>query len=166
LVSLVVSAALAALGDFMGGLLPLPAFVLQALNFILSFAVITLLFALIYKFLPDVEIGWNDVWIGAALTSLLFSIGKFLIGLYLGRGSVGSAYGAAGSLVVILIWVYYSAQILFFGAEFTQVYADTFGSRIKPDKDAKSVSPRNRAQEGMADKKRSSSAWKRGSKQS
>ena len=166
LVSLVLSAALTALGDFMGGLLPLPAVVLQVLNFFVSFVVITLLFALIYKFLPDVEIGWNDVWIGAAITSLLFSIGKFLIGLYLGRGSVGSAYGAAGSLVVILIWVYYSAQILFFGAEFTQVYADAFGSRIRPDKDAESVTQPKRAQQGMADKKRSSPARKGGSKQS
>jgi len=166
MVSLVVSAALTALGDLMGGLLPLPAFVLQALNLIVSFAVITLLFALIYKFLPDVEIRWKDVWIGAAITSLLFSIGKFLIGLYLGRSSVGSAYGAAGSLVVILIWVYYSAQILFFGAEVTQVYADTFGSRIKPDKDAKLVTQRKRAQQGEADKKQNSSARKGGSKQS
>ena len=154
LISLVLSAALTALGDWMGGLLPLPAFVLQVLNFIVSFAVITLLFALIYKILPDVEINWSDVWIGAALTSLLFTIGKLLIGLYLGRGSVGSAYGAAGSLIVILIWVYYSAQILFFGAEFTQVYADAYGSRITPDKDARPVTENARAQQGMPDKKR------------
>jgi len=139
LVSLVLSAALSALSDFMGGVLPLPSFVLQALDVIVSFAVITLLFAAIYKVLPDVEIAWNDVWIGAVITSLLFTIGKVFIGIYLGRSSVASAYGAAGSLVVILIWVYYSTQILFFGAEFTQVYADAVGSRIKPDKDARSV---------------------------
>jgi membrane protein len=157
LVSLVLSAVLAALGEFMGGLLPLPPFVLQGMNFIVSFGVITLLFALIYKILPDVEIAWNDVWIGAAITSLLFTIGKFLIGLYLGRGSVGSAYGAAGSLIVILIWVYYSAQVLFFGAEFTQVYADRFGSRIRPDKDARSVTKPERIEQGTPAKKGRSS---------
>jgi membrane protein len=86
--------------------------------------------------LPDVEIAWSNVWIGACITSLLFTIGKFLIGLYLGRGTVGTAYGAAGSLVVILIWIYYSAQILFFGAELTKVYANRFGSHIKPAADA------------------------------
>jgi membrane protein len=158
LVSLVLSAVLSALGEFVGGWLPFPPFVLQALNFIISFAVVTLLFALIYKFLPDVKIAWNDVWLGAAITALLFTIGKFLIGLYLGRGSVGSAYGAAGSLIVILIWVYYSAQILFFGAEFTQVYADRFGSRITPDKDARQVTQEKRAQQGTPRKKRRESA--------
>lgn len=130
LVSLVLSTALAAIGKFFGSLLPTPEYVLHIANILLSFAVVTLLFALIYKVVPDVAIAWNDVWIGAAATSLLFSIGKFLIGLYLGKASVGSAYGAAGSLVVILVWVYYSAQIFFFGAEFTQVYANKFGSHL------------------------------------
>jgi len=157
LVSLALSAALTALGDFIGGLLPLHTLVLQIVNLIISFGVIALLFALIYKVLPDVEISWSDVWIGAAITSLLFTIGKLLIGLYLGRGSVGSAYGAAGSLIVILIWVYYSAQILFFGAEFTQVYADAFGSRIKPSTDARPVTDEKRAQQGISsDNQRSS----------
>ena len=90
---------------------------------LISFALITLLFALIFKVLPDRAIAWKDVWIGAAFTSLLFTGGKYLIGLYLGQGSVTSAYGAAGSLVVILLWVYYASQILLFGAQFTQVYA-------------------------------------------
>src|SRR5690606_8885349 len=86
-------------------------------------AIITVLFAMIYKFLPNVEIRWRDVWIGALVTSLLFSLGKFLIGLYLGKASVESSYGAAGALVVLLVWVYYSAQIFLLGAEFTKVYA-------------------------------------------
>ncbi len=100
----------------------------QIVNNVLSFAVVTLLFAAIYKVLPDAEIRWSDVWIGAVVTSVLFVIGKAVIGLYLGHASVGSTYGAAGSLLVFLVWVYYAAQILFFGAEFTQVYARTRGS--------------------------------------
>jgi membrane protein len=93
-----------------------------------SFFVVMLLFAMIFKFLPDTTVAWRDVWIGAALTAILFTVGKLLIGLYLGKSSVGSAYGAAGSLVVLLVWIYYSAQILFFGAELTQVYARRHGS--------------------------------------
>jgi len=103
---------------------------LQVIQFIISFVVVTLMFAMIFKLLPDVRIEWSDVWIGAAATSLLFTIGKFLIGLYLGKSSMASTYGAAGSIVIMLLWVYYSAQILFFGAEFTQVYANTYGSRL------------------------------------
>jgi len=136
LVSLVISATLSGLGKYMARILPLPLVLLQVINILISFAVITLLFALIYKVLPDVEIAWHDVWIGAVITSFLFTIGKFAIGLYLGKSTVGNAYGAAGSLVIILIWIYYSAQILFFGAELTQVYANTFGSRIRPRADA------------------------------
>jgi membrane protein len=132
LVSLALSAALAAVGTFMGHLLPIPAFLLESVNFLLSFAVITLLFAMIFKVLPDTQIAWGDVWIGAAVTSLLFTFGKMLIGLYLGRSSVASAYGAAGSLVIVLVWVYYSAQIALFGAEFTRVYANKRGSRLEP----------------------------------
>src|SRR5690606_1694061 len=97
---------------------------------------ITLLFAVIYKVLPDVKIAWRDVWMGAAVTSLLFGIGKLLIGLYLGNSSIGSSYGAAGSFVILLLWIYYSAQILLFGAEFTQVYARTYGSKIEPGANA------------------------------
>jgi membrane protein len=116
-VSLVVSALLAAAGKFLTTMLPA---LLQVLDVALSLVVITILFALIYKIVPDIRIAWRDVWIGAAITSVLFTIGKFLIGLYLGKASVGSAYGAAGSLVVLLVWVYYSAQILLFGAGLTR----------------------------------------------
>ena len=132
LVSLVLSAGLAAIGKFFANLLPgtiYTVYALQAMNLILSLGVISLLFASIFKFLPDAKIAWNDVWIGAAVTSLLFTIGEFLVGLYLGKTSVGSPYGAAGSLVVLLVWVYYSAQILFFGAEFTHVFAKRYGAR-------------------------------------
>lgn len=129
LVSLSLSAGLAAAGEFVGDLLPIPAFVLEIFNFLFSFVSITFLFALIYKYVPDVMLEWSDVWIGAAMTSLLFSLGKFAIGFYLGKAAVGSAYGAAGSLVVVLVWVYYSAQIFWYGAEFTQVYATSHGSQ-------------------------------------
>jgi membrane protein len=149
LVSLVISAALAALGKFFGGIFPGFALVGQILNFVVSFGVITLLFAMMYKYLPDVKIAWSDVWIGAAATALLFTIGRLLIGLYLGRSSTASSYGAAGSLVIVLIWVYYSAQILFFGAEFTQVYAKTYGSKIQPADNAMPITEEARAQQGI-----------------
>ena len=98
--------------------------------FLISFLVITFLFAAIYKFLPDVPLKWSDVIVGACFTSLLFTIGKQLIGIYLGKASFGSTYGAAGSLVIVLVWVYYSSQLFFFGAEFTKIYTETFGSRL------------------------------------
>ncbi len=129
MVSLVLSAAIAAVGKFVGDLLPVPEAVLHAANFVGAFAVVTFLFAAIYRVLPATEIPWGDVWVGAAFTSLLFSLGKLAIGLYLGKASVGSAYGAAGSLVVFLVWIYYSAQVFYFGAEFTHVYANRHGSR-------------------------------------
>jgi membrane protein len=132
LVSLLLSAALAALGKYLGHFAPDIQLAWQVMNFLLSFGVITLLFALMFKFLPDVRIAWKDVWIGALITSFLFTLGKFLLGLYLGRTGVASTYGAAGSLVVVLVWVYYSAQILFFGAEFTQVHANRAGKHLKP----------------------------------
>jgi membrane protein len=141
LVSLILSAGLAAVGTFLGGLTPGSHIIWQAANFILSFAVITLLFALIFKVLPDVHIAWKDVWIGALLSAFLFTIGKFFLGLYLGRTGLASSFGAAGSIVVILVWVYYSAQILFFGAEFTQVYADRQGQRLKPVPYAEPIKP-------------------------
>ena len=145
LVSLILSAALAAMGKWFGNLLPVPEAVLQIVNFLLSFAVITGLFAMIFKILPEAHIAWPDVWMGAAITSFLFTIGKFAIGLYLGKSHVASGFGAAGSLVVMLVWVYYSAQILLFGAEFTQVYANRFGEHIQPSEDAKIVSPEKAA---------------------
>jgi membrane protein len=133
LVSLVISAALSAMQETIGNAIPLSEILLQILNLIISVGVITVLFALIFKFLPDAEIAWRDVWLGAFVTALLFSLGKFLIGLYLGNSTVGSSFGAAGSLVLLLLWMYYSAQILLFGAEFTQVYANKFGSKIVPE---------------------------------
>jgi membrane protein len=136
LVSLVISAALSAVQETVGNAIPLSEILLQILNLIISIGVITVLFALIFKFLPDAEIAWRDVWLGAFVTALLFSLGKFLIGLYLGNSAVASSFGAAGSLVLLLIWIYYSAQILLFGAEFTQVYANQLGSKILPEGEA------------------------------
>ena len=130
LVSLVLSAALAGFYGVIERYFPGMGIIGTILNFLISLLVTTLLFAAIYKLLPDAEITWKDAFIGATATALLFSIGRYLIGLYLGRASVGSAFGAAGTLVVLLIWIYYSAQILFMGAEFTQVYANRLGSRI------------------------------------
>lgn len=140
LVSLLINAAIAALNHYLSGFLPGGDFLWQFLNFALSFAVVTFLFALMYKFLPDVKITWRDVSVGAVITAFLFTIGKSLLGAYLGSGSFGSTYGAAGSLVVLLVWVYYSAQILFFGAEFTQVYARRYGSQIVPNEYAVNIS--------------------------
>ena len=124
LVSLVVSAALTAVSERFG-----TAVVLQVLNVIVSFGVITVLFAMIFKYLPDKEVQWRNVWTGAAVTSLLFTLGKILVGIYLARSSIASGYGAAGSLVIILLWVYYNSQILFLGAEFTQVYSSLQGDQ-------------------------------------
>jgi membrane protein len=129
MVSLVLSAVLAALGKWWA-----PAFagwetLAHSVDIAVSFALMTVVFALIYKLMPRAAIGWRDVWIGAGVTALLFAVGKFAIGLYLGRSSVGSAFGAAGSLVVVMVWVYYSAQIFLLGAEFTRVYAHARGSR-------------------------------------
>jgi membrane protein len=139
LVSLLLTAAVAVVAQWFGGMLPAMETLAQILNFVLSLAVITLLFAMIFKFLPDAKIAWHDVWIGAFITALLFTVGKFALGLYLAKSGVGSSYGAAGSLIVLLLWVYYSSQILFFGAEFTQVYANRFGSHVAPTDNAVSV---------------------------
>ena len=147
LVSLVVSAALAALGSLFGEWQT--AVVGQVVNQVISLGVVTLLFAMIYRFLPDVKIAWRDVWLGAVITAVLFTVGKYLIGLYLGRTSTASAFGAAGSLAVLLIWLYYSAQIFLFGAEFTKVHANRFGSRIVPAENAEPVSKEARAEQGM-----------------
>jgi len=129
LVSLAVSAALALLHDLLAAHVPLLTRLLPTINLLVGFGIITALFAIIYKVLPDVDMRWRDVWPGAAVTALLFSMGKALIGLYLGRAGVTSVYGAAGSFVLVLLWVYYSAQILFVGAEFTEVYSRRYGSR-------------------------------------
>ena len=150
LVSLVLSTAVAAIGTYMASSLPGGAVVWEILNVVFSLAMVTALFALIFKVVPDVEIRWRDVWLGALVTALSFTLGKTLLGVYLGRTTAASPYGAAGSVVLLVIWIYYSAQILFLGAEFTQVYAKHFGKRIRPDKDAVPVTEEARAQQGMA----------------
>ena len=132
IVSLVASAAIAAIGKLYAHALVGWTIVAEGLNFALSFAFVTATFAMIYKILPRVPIGWRDVWTGAAATSLLFAIGKSLIGLYLGRSGFASGFGAAGSLIVLLVWTYYSAQIFLLGAEFTHVYAHARGTRCDP----------------------------------
>ena len=129
LISLLLSTFVAALATCVGGLLPVPPIFLEVLDFLVSFSSITVLFAMIFKLLPKVEIAWSDVWVGAALTSLLFTLGKFAIGFYIGKSALASAYGAAGSLVIVVAWAYYSALILYFGAEFTRVYARKLGSQ-------------------------------------
>jgi membrane protein len=131
LASLAISAALSAVATWLGGLLPVPAMLVETANFVVSLGVISLLFAAIFKVLPDVEIPWSDVWVGGAATSFLFTVGKALIGFYLGRSAVASAYGAASSLVLMLLWIYYSALILYFGAEFTRAYSVRVGSKTQ-----------------------------------
>jgi membrane protein len=131
LVSLVISAILTGLSGYINAVLPAGHLILETLNFLASLALITVLFAAIYKVVPDRRIEWRDVIVGAVATALLFTIGKFLIGLYLGSSTVASSYGAAGGLIVALLWVYYSAQIFLFGAEFTKVYALQHGSRTR-----------------------------------
>lgn len=148
IVSLVMSAALAALGKWMG-----PAFagwdvLLQIVNFVIGFVIITVLFAMIYKIMPRVAIAWRDVWLGAVVTALLFSAGKFLIGLYIGKSSIASGFGAAGSLVVLLVWIYYSTQIFLLGAEFTWVYANLHGSRHGKDLKGAPIVPARNAPDG------------------
>lgn len=146
LVSLVVSTALAAFGGYLGALVPnLPAF-MQAVNFVFDFLVVTALFALIFKFLPDAKIAWQDVWFGAVVTTAFFTVGKYLIGFYLGRGGVTTPFGAAGSLVAFLVWTYYSGLILFFGAELTKVAAEHAGRKIRPSANAE---PAKKEESGM-----------------
>jgi YihY family inner membrane protein len=131
IVSLVVSAALSALGNWWGGWFEGWEVVLQTLNFVVSIVVFTCMFAFIYKFMPRVRLSWHDVWIGAVSTTLLFTAGKFLIGLYLGKSGMSSGFGATGSIALLLAWVYYSAQIFLLGAEFTWIYANNYGSRAQ-----------------------------------
>ncbi len=133
LVSLTVESVLRGLSTYLQNILPGGHILALALFLFLDVGVVILLFAMIFRYLPDIKIGWRDVWIGASLTAVLFVIGKFFLGLYLGSGAAGSAYGAASSLITLLLWIYYSAQILLFGAEFTQVYANTYGSQVEPE---------------------------------
>src|SRR5213082_3513496 len=134
LVSLTLESLLKGFSHYVQSVLPGGIVVAMTVYIIFDFAVVVLLFAMIFKFLPDVEIQWRDVWMGAVMTAILFGLGKWLLGFYLGSGAAGSAYGAAGSLITLLLWVYYSSQILLFGAEFTQVYASQAGRGIAPDR--------------------------------
>jgi membrane protein len=136
---LVATTALQVVGDHYGDLLPGGGYLWQLLNLVIVFAVFTLLFACAFKFLPSAEIVWHDVWVGAAATSLLFTVGQFLLGIYLSQSATGSVYGAAGSLIVLLVWIYYSAMMFLLGAEFTYVYSQHFGSQIEPNKHAQSA---------------------------
>ena len=129
MVSLIISASLAALGAWFGTLMLQWSVILPAIDLVLSLGLSTVLFAMIYKYVPREEIAWGDVWIGGLVTACLFSVGKLLIGLYLGRSSLSSAYGAAGSVMVLLLWIYYSAQIFLLGAEFTHLFTYRLGSR-------------------------------------
>lgn len=161
LISLAISAGLAALGQL--AVDSLPEILMSGINFLISFGVTTLLFAMIFKILPDVHIKWRDVWMGAVITAALFTIGKSLIGIYLGHSALSSTYGASGSLIVLLLWIYYSAQILFLGAEFTQVYARRHGSGLAAARGAVPATREARAQEGMKQQKKHPRAKKRAS---
>jgi membrane protein len=139
LASLTVETVLRGLSDYLKQVMPGGHVLALALFLIFDLAVVVLLFAMIFRYLPDAKIAWRDVWVGATLTAVLFVLGKFVLGLYLGSGAAGSAYGAASSLITLLLWIYYAAQILLFGAEFTQVYANTYGTRVEPQKHAVKV---------------------------
>lgn len=150
MVSLTLTASLTAFTLWAARWLPVPIGTAHFLDLLVSFLVITFLFALIFKLLPDVTVSWKDVWMGAVSTAVLFMLGKFVIGVYIGRASIGSVYGAAGSLVVVLVWTYYSAQILFFGAELTRAYAERFDpSPIIPTELAVPLLPEELAKQGM-----------------
>jgi membrane protein len=139
LVSLVVTAVLSSFTGMLRSLLGDATLIAHVVDILVSFGFVTLLFALIYKYVPDVEIEWRDVWVGAALTAILFTVGKYIIGLYIGTSGVSSTFGAAGSLITILVWVYYSSLIFFLGAEFTRVYATQYGSGVAPAENAQQM---------------------------
>jgi len=149
LVSLVITAIVASMSERFSAWIPGGEAIGHLLEMSASFLVITVLFGMIFKVLPDAKIRWNDVWIGAVVTAVLFTIGKFAIGVYIGKAGIGTAYGAAGSIVILITWVYYSAQILYFGAEFTQVYATTHGSHVVPTENAVPLTPEARAAQGL-----------------
>jgi len=137
LVSLALTAAISAVGGMLGRMMPgVGEALLHVLNFVVSFGVITLLFAAMFKIVPDAEVAWKDVWVGAVVTGVLFMIGKYAIGFYLGRSNPGEVYGAAGSLAILLVWIYYASMIVFFGAEFTQTWAEHRGQGVMPEKGA------------------------------
>ena len=147
MVSLVLGAAMAALGKWWGDIFGGWEVLAQVVNALASFALTTAIFAFIYKLMPRVKVLWHDVWLGAVITAAMFTLGKTLIGLYIGKTAVASGFGAAGSIVVVLVWVYYSAQVFLMGAEFTWVYARTFGSMkdLPPQGNAPSVPERSEA---------------------
>ena len=149
IVSLVASVAVKAASDWLGAMLGGAEWIAPALNLVLFFVLITAFFAMMFKILPDAEIQWRDVWVGAALTSVLFSVGKSVLSWYLARPGTASAYGSAGALVVLLLWINYASQILFFGAEFTKVFANRFGSHIEPEAHAQEILPEKRAAQGL-----------------
>jgi membrane protein len=134
ILSLILSAVVSTLSKYRVDYLPGSAILWENLDFIVSLGLMTFIFGLMFKYVPDAKIAWKDVFVGSVITALLFLFGKFLLGVYLSKGSLGSAYGAAGSLIVLLAWIYYSAQIILFGAEFTQVYTRIYGSKIRPSK--------------------------------
>ena len=134
ILSMILSTLVTAVSKYRVDLIPGSQILWENLDFVVSLGLMTFLFGLMFKYVPDVKIAWKDVFVGSVITALLFIFGKFLLGVYISRGSLGSAYGAAGSLIVFLAWVYYSAQIILFGAEFTQVYSQMYGSKIRPRK--------------------------------
>jgi membrane protein len=150
LVTLVISTALSVLNQYFNSLLGNTGFIPLVLNYIVQLIVITFIFAAIYKWVPDVRLGWNHVWVGGLVTAILFLVGQYVISLYLSKASPASTYGAAGSLVVILLWVYYSAQILFLGAEFTKSYSLARGEQIVPERNARPLTSTERVQQGIA----------------
>jgi membrane protein len=150
LTSLLLTTMIAGLNHTLERWIPMPAFVWAILAFLISFALVTTLFAFIFKVLPDVQLAWRDVWIGAAVTALLFEVGKFALGYYLGKQGAESSYGAATSIVLLLLWVYYNSCILFFGAEFTQVYTRSRGIDVQTKRGAEWMTPEQRAQQGLA----------------
>lgn len=154
LISFIISAALTAMMDILKQIFPdIAVIFMQLIDFAFSTAFITCLFALTFKYLPDAIIRWKDVWVGSFLTAFLFVIGKYLIGFYLGNSDVASAYGAAGSIIIILVWIYYSSLIIFFGAEFTQEYANRFGEKVRPKLHAVAVEVRELVHEESDDHK-------------
>jgi len=149
LVSLVITSAVAAFNDVLKRIIPGGDIIGQIVSFLVSLLIVALMFTLLFKFLPDVKITWGDVWIGGLVTAILFMLGQFALAFYLSSGSVGESFGAAASFVIILVWIYYSTQILFLGAEFTQVYTNKYGSHVRPEENAEFVTEDARAQEGM-----------------
>src|SRR6186997_756207 len=161
LVSLTFESVLKGFSHYVQAVLPGGIVIAMAVYWIFDLAVVILLFAIIFKFLPDAKIQWRDVWIGAGMTAIFFAVGKWALGLYLGSGSAASAYGAASSLITLLLWVYYSSQILLFGAEFTQVYANQAGRRVQPSKYAVPIEETEEEVESAGSRRAANEAWNR-----